>query len=66
MILDNYANYFHKKACRTARPQASDIAELWFEFLSLPELIAYIGCAEWSNKPSKAHGNTQTCVLPLP
>ena len=46
--------------------QASDIAKLRLEFLSLFELIACIGCAEQSNKPSVALGNTHTCVLPLP
>ena len=46
--------------------QASDIAKLRLEFLSLLELIACIGCAEQSNKPSEVLGNAHTCVLPLP
>ena len=46
--------------------QASDIAKLRLEFLSLLELIACIGCAVAEQKPSEALGNTHTCVLPLP
>ena len=46
--------------------QANDIAELRYEFLSLLELIACIGCAVAEQKPSEALGNTHTCVLPLP
>ena len=37
--------------------QASDIAKLWQEFLSLPKLIACIGCAVESGKPSVVYGN---------
>ncbi len=46
--------------------QASDIAKLWQEFLSLQELIACIGCAVVKQKSNVALGNTHKCVLPLP
>ena len=43
--------------------QASDIAKLRLEFLSLLELIVCIGCAVAEQKPSKALGNSHHCVI---
>ena len=55
-----------EKACRQARHQADNLAKLWFEFLSVLELIAQILCAVVVQKSSEAFGNTHTCVLMLP
>ena len=46
--------------------QADNLAKLWFEFLSVLELIAQILCAVAVQKSNEALGNTHTCVLMLP
>ena len=48
---------FTTASARSAPHQASDIAKLWHERLSVPKLIAYIGCAVESGKPSVVYGN---------
>ena len=55
-----------RKCVPQARHQADNLAKLWFEFLSVLELIAQILCAVAVQKSSEALGNTHTCVLMLP
>ena len=51
------------QSSRRRTHQASDIAQLWQEFLSLFELIACIGCLVKSNKASVAVDNEHVRCL---